>query len=98
MSSTAAEVRSVLEGLGVACVVGAVVIPLLVRSYRKGGLPGRLAHRLTFAQWRAIDEDDGPGGNRGPRAVDWKVLVILFTCAVSLTLQEYVGQRELYRT
>lgn len=95
--SSAAEVQSVLEGLGIACVVGAVVIPLLVRSYRRGGLPGRIAAKLTIEQWRAIDADGGPGSNTGPRSVDWKVLVILFTCAVSLTLQEYVGQRELYR-
>jgi membrane protease YdiL (CAAX protease family) len=95
--SSAAEVRSVLEGLGIAIAAAAVIVPLLVRSYRKGGRAGRLAAQLTIEQWRAIDLDDGPGSNRGPRGFDWKVLVILLTVCVSLTLQEYVGQRELYR-
>ena len=95
--SSSSEVRSVLTGLGIALAVGAVVVPLLVRSHRRGGWFGRTAARLTIDQWRAIDLDSGPGANTGPRAFDWKVLVILFTAAVSLTLQEYVGQRELYK-
>ncbi|HUJ61536.1 MAG TPA: type II CAAX endopeptidase family protein [Kofleriaceae bacterium] len=45
-----------------------------------------------IAQWRAIDRETerepGRAGN-----FDWRVLVILVTCAVSLTLQEYIGDR-----
>ena len=96
--SSAAEVQSVLEGLGIATAVGAVVIPLIVRSYRRGGAVGRLAARLTIDQWRAIDQDPGPGASTAPRGVDWKVGVILAVVCLSLTLQEYVGQRELYKT
>jgi len=40
--------------------------------------------------WRAIDADAAPDARRG---FDWRVLVVLMTCAVSLTLQEYVGDR-----
>jgi membrane protease YdiL (CAAX protease family) len=47
---------------------------------------------LTIDQWRAIDaETDRAPGDAGNTS--WKVLVILVLCAVSLTLQEYVGDR-----
>ncbi len=47
---------------------------------------------LTIEQWRAIDAETerapGEAGN-----TSWKVLVILVVCAVSLTIQEYIGDR-----
>ncbi len=47
---------------------------------------------LTIDQWRAIDaETDRAPGEAG--AASWKVLVVLVVCAVSLTLQEYLGDR-----
>ena len=95
--SSAHEVQGVLEGLGIAIAIAAVVVPLIVRSYRRGGVIGRTVARLTIDQWRAIDEDSGPGASTGPRGFDWKVAVILAVVCVSLTLQEYVGQRELYK-
>ncbi|HVV87712.1 MAG TPA: type II CAAX endopeptidase family protein [Kofleriaceae bacterium] len=95
--SSAAEVQGVLKGLGVALVVGSAFSAVAVRSYRRGGWLGRAVARVTIDQWRAIDEDRGPGANDRPRGFDWKVAVILATVCISLTLQEYVGQRELYK-
>jgi membrane protease YdiL (CAAX protease family) len=47
---------------------------------------------LTIEQWRAIDiETDRKAGEGG--TTSWKVLVILVVCAVSLTVQEYIGDR-----
>jgi membrane protease YdiL (CAAX protease family) len=47
---------------------------------------------LTIDQWRAIDaETDRPAGAAG--TFDWRVLVVLVVVAVSLTLQEYIGDR-----
>jgi membrane protease YdiL (CAAX protease family) len=57
----------------------------------------RVFDRLFFAQWRAIDEECrreaerdgvGPGG-----AWDWRPLVVLVVVAVSLTVQQYWGER-----
>jgi membrane protease YdiL (CAAX protease family) len=49
-----------------------------------------------FAHWRAIDEEARrEGGLQG--AFDWRVLVILVAACVSLTLQEYVGDRNFYQ-
>ena len=91
------EVKAFLQGSAVAIAVAAVVVPLIVRSYRRGGLVGRIAAKLTIEQWRAIDRDPGPGTVSEPRTFDWRAGVILATICISLTLQEYVGQRELYR-
>jgi membrane protease YdiL (CAAX protease family) len=47
---------------------------------------------LTIDQWRAIDADtDRAPGEAG--ATSWNVLIVLVVCAVSLTLQEYIGDR-----
>jgi membrane protease YdiL (CAAX protease family) len=47
---------------------------------------------LTIDQWRAIDiETDRKPGDGG--TTSWKVLVILVVCALSLTVQEYIGDR-----
>jgi len=47
---------------------------------------------LTIDQWRAIDaETEREPGEAG--MTSWKVLVILVVAAVSLTLQEYIGDR-----
>lgn len=47
---------------------------------------------LTVEQWRAIDaETERTPEERG--ATSWVVLVVLLLCAVSLTLQEYLGDR-----
>jgi membrane protease YdiL (CAAX protease family) len=42
---------------------------------------------ISIEQWRAIDAET-PKDDRNPHVV---VMVVLLTCAVSLTLQEYVG-------
>jgi membrane protease YdiL (CAAX protease family) len=46
---------------------------------------------LTIDQWRAIDAESDREGRAGN--FDWRVLVILVAAAVSLTLQEYLGDR-----
>jgi membrane protease YdiL (CAAX protease family) len=47
---------------------------------------------LTIDQWRAIDaETERAPGEAG--AASWKVLFVLVVCAVSLTVQEYLGDR-----
>ncbi len=47
---------------------------------------------VSVDQWRAIDrETDREDGARG--VFDWRIAVILVTVAVSLTLQEYIGDR-----
>ena len=47
---------------------------------------------LTIDQWRAIDaETERAPGEAG--TASWKVLVILVVCAISLTVQEYIGDR-----
>jgi membrane protease YdiL (CAAX protease family) len=95
--SSPAEVKNVLVGLGVATVVAAVLVPLAIRSYRQGGRLGRWTAKLTTDQWRAIDHDPGPGTTSAPRVFDWRAGVVLLTVCVSLTLQEYVGQRDLFK-
>lgn len=49
-----------------------------------------------LAHWRAIDEETRrePGARIG--AFDWRVLVVLVTACVTLTLQEYLGDRGYY--
>jgi membrane protease YdiL (CAAX protease family) len=47
---------------------------------------------ISIDQWRAIDaETDRPPEAAG--RFDWRVLVILVVVAISLTLQEYIGDR-----
>ena len=47
---------------------------------------------LTIDQWRAIDaETERAPGEAG--TASWNVLIVLVVCALSLTIQEYVGDR-----
>lgn len=66
---------------GVAAVVAIILFDARYRSWLKF---------LSVDQWRAIDAetDRGPSGS-----FDWRVLVVLVVAAVSLTLQEYIGDR-----
>jgi membrane protease YdiL (CAAX protease family) len=61
---------------------------LLRRPYLRGWLS-----QVSLAQWRAIDREtsDAPSTNSHVR-----VLVIMLTCAISLTIQEYVGGADRY--
>jgi membrane protease YdiL (CAAX protease family) len=45
---------------------------------------------LTVGQWEAIDRETSPPATG---RFHWKVLIILVTVAVSLTLQDYIGDR-----
>ena len=50
---------------------------------------------LTIDQWRTIDaQTDRTPAQAG--TVDLRVLAILLTCAVSLTLQEYIGNHAMF--
>jgi membrane protease YdiL (CAAX protease family) len=56
---------------------------------------GRWIRMVTIDQWRAIDAETV----RTPEETgqtSWKVLVILVTVAVSLTLQDYIGSHDTY--
>jgi membrane protease YdiL (CAAX protease family) len=44
--------------------------------------------------WRKIDAESGLDTAR--RGFDWRVLVVLVVCAMSLTVQEYVGSQQTY--
>jgi membrane protease YdiL (CAAX protease family) len=83
----------------VAIIVAAVgaIIALLVWSRAKHNLLWRLVAKVSVDQWRAIDEDRGPGA-LGPSTGKpvLTIVVILVTCCVTLILQEYVGQRAQY--
>lgn len=71
--------------------VAVVVIGLLAYLLRHPTYR-RWLEALTIGQWRAIDaETERAPGEAG--TVSWKVLVILVVCAVSLTIQEYIGDR-----
>ena len=51
--------------------------------------------KVTIDQWRAIDAETERGpGEAG--AFNWRVLVVLVTVTISLTLQEYIGDRGFY--
>ena len=59
-----------------------------------------LLRRLTVDQWRAIDEEvaaERAAAGTPAGAFDWRPLVVLVTVCVSLTLQEYVGDRDFFR-
>ena len=53
----------------------------------------RILDRLFFDHWKAIDALRTPG-HAGK--VDWRPLVILSTVAVSLTIQNYWGERPVF--
>lgn len=50
-----------------------------------------LFRKLLLDQWKAIDADSKPRVER--TGYDWRPLVVLVTVAISLTFQEYLGQR-----
>jgi uncharacterized protein len=54
--------------------------------------PLRALRVVTLDQWRAIDADTVRAPAEGGRT-SWQVLVILVMTAVSLTIQEYIGDR-----
>jgi membrane protease YdiL (CAAX protease family) len=66
------------------------------------GKLGRAIAWLTVEQWRWIDADCRAEAERDPRSpqntgrYDWRVPVILVIAAISLTLQEYWGERSVY--
>jgi len=74
----------------------ALLIVFFVWCQRQGYWPWRGVRFLSLDQWSFIDRDPGPGAATGPRGFDWKVVVILVVACVSLTLQEYVGQRDTF--
>ena len=54
----------------------------------------KLFRRLFLDQWKAIDEEARAEREaEGRTGFDWRPVVILIVVAVSLTLQEYYGQR-----
>lgn len=61
-------------------------------------LPRRFARYINgylgTAAWRTIDAESNL--DTAKRGFDWRILVVLVTCAVSLTLQEYVGSQSTF--
>jgi membrane protease YdiL (CAAX protease family) len=68
-------------------VAGELCFVLVPRKYRSW------AHFLTVGQWQAIDRETSPPPTG---TVQWKALVILVTVAVSLTIQQYIGDRDFF--
>jgi membrane protease YdiL (CAAX protease family) len=63
---------------------------------RRLGRPvATLWRRLLLNHWKAIDEEVRAAKPR--EGYDWRPIVVLVTVAISLTLQEYWGQRAHYR-
>ena len=56
----------------------------------------RLLKRLFIDQWRAIDAEVAAEQGGDQPGFDWRTLVVLVTVAVSLTLQEYLGDRSFF--
>jgi membrane protease YdiL (CAAX protease family) len=54
--------------------------------------PFRALYAVSIAQWRAIDEETTRAPDEGGR-MSWQAAVILVSAAVSLTIQEYIGDR-----
>jgi hypothetical protein len=63
---------------------------------RRNGPWWRFVRYFTVHQWALIDADDGPGANPGPPGSIPRCSRSSLTVCVSLTLQEYVGQRDTY--
>ena len=85
-----------LQLVAIVAVGVAVLVGVTAWSKQRNNGWWRLVHYLTLHQWEQIDRDSGPGAADGPRRFDPKVLAILLTVCVSLTLQEYVGQRDTF--
>jgi membrane protease YdiL (CAAX protease family) len=93
------RIERLAPSAGIAVAVVGVAIAVLVWSRAKNNIFWRGVSKLTVDQWRAIDEDRGPGALGSSAATGRPVLtivVILITSCVTLTLQEYVGQRAQY--
>jgi membrane protease YdiL (CAAX protease family) len=58
-------------------------------------LVGRLLRRLLVDSWREIDAEREPEPDAA--RFDYRPLIVLVTVCVSLTLQEYIGEREFFR-
>jgi membrane protease YdiL (CAAX protease family) len=62
----------------------------------------RMARRVSIDQWRAIDEDirlERVADGRAPEHTgryDWRPIVVLVVACLSLTLQEYYGERSTF--
>jgi membrane protease YdiL (CAAX protease family) len=46
--------------------------------------------------WRAIDEETYRETGRRPGVFDWRCLVVLFCACITLTVQEYIGDRSYF--
>jgi membrane protease YdiL (CAAX protease family) len=80
------DLRWTRIGLTIGTVGAELVYVLVHRKYRSW------VKFITIDQWRAIDAET----ERDPKhagTLSWQILVILVVVAVSLTLQEYIGDR-----
>jgi membrane protease YdiL (CAAX protease family) len=71
------------------------------RELRGAGPVARLIDRLLVSHWRAIDRERdeelrAAPASAAPAGYDRRPLVVLATVAVSLTLQEYFGERNVF--
>lgn len=48
---------------------------------------------LSIDQWRAIDDDTRREHGNDAGRIDWRVVVVLIAACVTLTVQEYIGDR-----
>lgn len=88
--------EQVARTTGALMALAATLAALVLWDRARNGPVWRFVYYFTGHQWKLIDEDPGPGAADGPRRTDPKVLAILMTVAVSLTVQEYFGQRDTY--
>src|SRR5262245_42474744 len=58
--------------------------------------PIRFLKRVTVDQWRAIDEETVRETGEPLGRIDWRVIVVLIFTCVTLTVQEYIGDRSFY--
>jgi membrane protease YdiL (CAAX protease family) len=81
-----AKTQWITIGVTIGAAVGEIAFVLIDRKLRSW------LKWLTVDQWRAIDDEtDRTAAETG--RTSWTVLVVLVVCAVSLTLQEYIGDR-----
>jgi membrane protease YdiL (CAAX protease family) len=64
-------------------------------SFWGDSLAGRLVRRLLLDPWREIDAEQRAPVDRG--RVDLWPLAVLVTVCVALTIQEYIGDRDVFR-
>ena len=83
-------------------IVGRIIDALFGRHLRAIDAEVQAEYGGTSPDERS--ESTGGGGPTGsargagvnPRGIDWRVAVVVLTTCVSLTLQEYIGQRSYY--